>query len=181
MVSFVDIHFDPEEENIPNHLHMFAKQFKTLNKKLNSLLQFIADARIRNHVSGIEIDVVLTAQELHLKNMMDQMDKNNELQIKSQTDPFNHVVKELKSVAKEWYILFIQDVKKVCEDVNLKIEELRSELVKEVAALDKNYPSLQTKVDIIVDAMTNVVKWYNSLIPKFDSKVESVAQEVAKL
>ncbi|CAI9285614.1 unnamed protein product [Lactuca saligna] len=35
---FADITFDPEEENIPNHMLMSRKKFKILNRKLNSLL-----------------------------------------------------------------------------------------------------------------------------------------------
>ena len=42
--------------------------------------------------------------------------------------------------------------------MNLKIKELRSEIAKELAALDHNYSSLHMKVDIIVDVVTNVVK-----------------------
>lgn len=38
MVSFVDLQFDPEEENIPYELIMPGKQFKILNSKINSLL-----------------------------------------------------------------------------------------------------------------------------------------------
>lgn len=36
MISFDDIQFDPEEDNIPNHMLMSAKQFKILYHKLNS-------------------------------------------------------------------------------------------------------------------------------------------------
>ena len=43
MGSFVEIQFDLEEKNIPEHILMFGKQFKTLKRKLNSLLQLQAD------------------------------------------------------------------------------------------------------------------------------------------
>ncbi|CAI9301956.1 unnamed protein product [Lactuca saligna] len=43
MVSFAEIQFHPEEDNIPNHMLMSGKQFKILNNKLNSLLQIQAD------------------------------------------------------------------------------------------------------------------------------------------
>ena len=42
--SFADIEFNPEEENIPNNMLISRKQFKILNRKLNSLLQLQADA-----------------------------------------------------------------------------------------------------------------------------------------
>lgn len=104
------------------------------------------------------MDVMLKAQELCLRNELDQMDRNNESCVKAQTSYFNHELKELNVVVKERHILFIQDVKKVCEDVNLKIEELRVDMAKEVAALTHDYSSLHTKLDIISDVFTNVVK-----------------------
>ncbi|CAI9290319.1 unnamed protein product [Lactuca saligna] len=125
---------------------------------------------------------MLKAQELRLRTTMDQTEKKyNELCVKAQSASFNHEIKELKAVAKERHIFFVQDVKKVREDVNLKIEELHSDVAKEVATLDQNYSSLHTKVDIIADVVTNVVKWYNTLLAKFDSKADSDAQEVAQL
>ncbi|CAI9296137.1 unnamed protein product [Lactuca saligna] len=54
-------------------------------------------------------------------------------------------------------------------------------MAKEVATLHHDYSSFYTIVDIIVDVVTNLVKWYNSFIPKFDTKGESDAQEVAVL
>ncbi|CAI9263337.1 unnamed protein product [Lactuca saligna] len=36
MGTFKDIEFDPEEENIRDHMLMLGKQFKILNRKLNS-------------------------------------------------------------------------------------------------------------------------------------------------
>lgn len=61
-------------------------------------------------------------------------------------------------------MLFVQDVKTVRENVNLKTEELRADMAKEIAALDHIYSSLHKKVDIIVDAITKVVEWYNYLL-----------------
>ena len=56
---------------------------------------------------------MLKAQELRLKAMMDQMNKSNELQVKFQFDLFNHQVKDLRAIAKECHILFVQAVKRV--------------------------------------------------------------------
>ncbi|CAI9278681.1 unnamed protein product [Lactuca saligna] len=49
--SFAELEFDPEEEDILDH--MLGKQFKILSKKLNSLLQFQADLGSKHYVSGI--------------------------------------------------------------------------------------------------------------------------------
>ncbi|CAI9263344.1 unnamed protein product [Lactuca saligna] len=94
-----------------DHMLMSGKQFKILNRKLNSLLQLQADARGRNMFSGIEVDVMLKAQEHRLQNKLDQMNKCNKLRVKAQSDSFNGELKELKAVAKERHALFVQDVK----------------------------------------------------------------------
>lgn len=74
-VSFVDPQFDPKEEEILDHILISGKQFKILNRKLNSLLQLHADAKSRHNVTGIEVDVMLKAQENRLKSVMDHMEK----------------------------------------------------------------------------------------------------------
>ncbi|CAI9294298.1 unnamed protein product [Lactuca saligna] len=112
MDSFADIEFDQEEENIPDHMLMSRKQFNILNMKLNSLLKLQVDARAQNYVSGIEVDVMLKAQELQLRNELDLMNKNNENHVKVKYSTFNDVLTELKAVAKERHILFVQVVKR---------------------------------------------------------------------
>lgn len=179
--TFVDIEFDLEEENIPDHMLMFGKQFKILNRKLNSLLQLQTYAGGRHSISGIEVDVMLKAQELRLRKELELMDRNNENRVKAQSSSFNLELKELKFVEKEKHILYIQYVKKVREDVNLKLEELRVDMEKEVAAISHDYSTLHIKVDIIADVVMNVVKWYQSLLPKVEKKAEIDAQSFGKV
>lgn len=132
-------------------------------------------------VSGIEVHVMLKAQELRLQNKLDQMDKCNELQEKARSDSFNGDLKVLKAVAQECHVLFVQEVKTVCANVNLNIEELCNDMAKEVADLTHNYSSLHTKVDINVDAVTKVIEWYISLAPKIKKKAEVDVQSFKKL
>ncbi|CAI9295424.1 unnamed protein product [Lactuca saligna] len=150
MGSFADIEFDPEEEGIPDHMLMFGKKFKILNRKLNSVLQLQADSR----------------------DTLNRMDKNNELRVKAQFESFNGALRALMDVEKEIHVLYVQDVKTIRENVNLKIQELRDDMAKEFTALDHNYSTLHNKVDIIAGVVTKAVNWYNSLVPKFDKKVE---------
>ncbi|CAI9280965.1 unnamed protein product [Lactuca saligna] len=165
MVSFLDIQFDHEEENIPDHKLMFGKVFKILNQNLNSLLQLQDDVGNRNSVYGIEVDFMLKAQEIHLKALMEQFDMKNEKCMKQQPDSFVHEVKDLRIIAKDRHVLFVKAVKQVQEDVNLNIEEIPSEMDKEVVNLDRNYSTLIMKVDIVAAvAITNVVELHNSLI-----------------
>ena len=78
MVSFGDLQFDPEQENIPDHMLMSGKQFKILTRKLNSLLHIHAETESHNTVSRIEVDVLLKAQEHRLKTIMEQIDTKTE-------------------------------------------------------------------------------------------------------
>lgn len=61
---------------------------------------------------------------------MDYYDQNTELRVDSLDSKFIGVVKDLKNVATERHTLFILDVKKVREDVNFKLQELREEMAK---------------------------------------------------
>lgn len=45
-------------------------------------------------------------------------------------------------------------------------------MVKEVATISHDYFTLHNKVDIIEDAVTNVVKWCKSLISKVDNMAD---------
>ncbi|CAI9262167.1 unnamed protein product [Lactuca saligna] len=54
-------------------------------------------------------------------------------------------------------------------------------MVKEVAAISHYFPTLHTKLDIIAFVVTNVVKWYQSLISKLDKIVELDTQSFSKI
>ena len=84
-----------------------------LNRKLNSILKFQADSGLKHSVSGIKVDVMLKAVEHRLQHKIDVNDKNNELRLKAQNYLYTSSLKELRNVAKERHVLFVQDVKKV--------------------------------------------------------------------
>ncbi|CAI9285209.1 unnamed protein product [Lactuca saligna] len=140
--TFDDLEFDPEEENIPDHMLMSGGC---------------------HLISKIEVDVMLKAQELRLRDELEILDRNNEKHVKAQSSSFDQELKELKVVPKEKHILFVQDVKKVREDVNLKLEELRVDIAKEVAAISHDYSIIPKNVDIIADAVTDVIGSSSSL------------------
>ena len=73
---------------------------------------------------------------------MDSNDKTNELRVKSQSLNFKEEVRDFKRVAKERHVFFVQDVTKVREDVNLKIQELHDDMHKEIAISQQDYVSL---------------------------------------
>ncbi|KAL7612549.1 hypothetical protein Lser_V15G06652 [Lactuca serriola] len=129
-----DIHFDSEEEDIPDHMLMTGKQFKILNQKLNAIIQSQADSGRMSSISVMEVDVMIKGAEKRIMEKVDQSEKNNELRIQAQGSNFSSAVKDLKAVAKERHVLFVQDVKKVREDVNFKLQELKSEIIVEVSS-----------------------------------------------
>lgn len=66
MISFAELQFNPEENDIPDELIMSimsSKQFKILNSKINSLLQFFANTGGKNYVTRVEFDYLMKAQE----------------------------------------------------------------------------------------------------------------------
>lgn len=79
---------------------------------------------------------------------MDINDKNNELRGKSQSSTFNEELRDLQRVTKEHQVLFVQDVKKVHEDVNFKIQEIREDMSKEIAVVQRDYASLNQKIEL---------------------------------
>ncbi|CAI9272208.1 unnamed protein product [Lactuca saligna] len=112
--------------------------------------------------------MLLKRQENHLHDAIQDADRNNEKRVKAQLSAFTSDLKELKAVAKERHILFIQDVTKVREYVNLKVQEIRKDMSKEIAVVQQDYASLNQKVDIIADVVTKFVKLYEALGPKVE-------------
>ncbi|CAI9275185.1 unnamed protein product [Lactuca saligna] len=84
-------------------------------------------------------------------------------------------------MTKEKHLLYVQTVKKVREAVNIKLEELRVDMAKEVAVISHDFSTLHTKVDIIAVAVTNVMKWYQSLILKVDKIEELDTKSFSKI
>lgn len=67
--------------------------------------------------------------------------------------------------------MYVQYVNTIRENVNLKLQELNNDMVKEITVLTHNYSTLHMKVDIIADVVTQSIEWYNSFVPKFEKKV----------
>lgn len=131
-------------------------------------MQFQADGGNKHFISSIKFDLLLKRQESQLYEAINDVDHNNEKRVKAQSSTFNSNLLDLKVVAKERHILFIQDVKKVCEDVNFKLQELREDMGLEIAVLQQDYSSLHQKVDLIADVVTKFVKLYEALNTKVD-------------
>ncbi|CAI9281121.1 unnamed protein product [Lactuca saligna] len=145
--TFEALEFEDEEENFPDHMLISMKQFKILNKNLNSIIQ-----------SQVDMGVAILCQEWRLMK--------NELRIKSQSSTFNGEVQEFRRLAKERHVMFVQDVKKVREDVNFKLQELREDMEKEIEVVQRDYASLNQQVDVIVEVLATFVKLYEAESPQ---------------
>ncbi|CAI9266319.1 unnamed protein product [Lactuca saligna] len=91
------------------------------------------------------------------------------------------MVTKRRDVSKEHHILFVEEIKKVEESVNLKVEALKFEMSKEVAKIEQNYSSLHGKVDIIVDAIKKLVEYYTFFSTKLDAMTETYSKLFAKM
>ncbi|CAI9280990.1 unnamed protein product [Lactuca saligna] len=98
--------------------------------------------------------------EGRLLEKVDSIDQSNDLRMTSQHQDFLHEVKDLKLVTKERHVLFVQEVKKVREDVNLQIRELHEDMQKEFQVVQQDYASMNQKIDIIYDAVTRFAKLF---------------------
>ncbi|CAI9269813.1 unnamed protein product [Lactuca saligna] len=114
-----------------------------------------------SRVSGMIRD-----SESRILEKVDHTDQTAELRINSFNLKYVGAVKELTNVQKERHTLFIMDVKKLREDVILKLQELRDDMVREVAVVQNDYATLYKEVDIICDAVTKYVTLYETLSPQ---------------
>ncbi|CAI9262042.1 unnamed protein product [Lactuca saligna] len=141
--TFENLEFEYEETDFLDHMLMTMKQFKILNTKLNSILQSQADLGGGNSMTSLEVDGLLKLREWRITSKVSGMikdsesrllekidicDHSNEMRVNSHKSTFEGDLKELKLVAKERHVLFVQDVKKVREDVNFKLQELRPDM-----------------------------------------------------
>lgn len=143
--TFENLVFDEDEADFPDHTLMTMKQSKILNTKLNSIIQSQEDLGEGHSISSLEVDGLLKLVEGRISSKVSRMirdfearilekvdlcDQNNELRVNSQKSIFEGDLKELRTMTKERHVWFIQDVKKVREDVNLKIQQLRQDMEK---------------------------------------------------
>ncbi|CAI9293606.1 unnamed protein product [Lactuca saligna] len=102
------------------------------------------DTRSYNLVSGIEVDVLLKSQEHRLK----------------------YEIIDLHEVENVRHVLFVEEVKKVENSMNLKVESLKSTLLKEVTNFEQSHESLLTKLDVVIEAIHKLVEKFTSFLTK---------------
>ena len=124
---------------------------------------------------------MIKATEKRITAKVNDSYKNNELHIQAQGKSFDEAVKELKNVTKERHVLFVQDVKKVREDVNFKIEELKKEIAKELQDINSQNLDVQKRVDILAEALTKLTVDYKPSAHLIEAKHQDNKEQFSKL
>ena len=136
----------------------------------------VFEGRVTNKVYGMIQDSKASVLE-----KVDLNDQTNDNRMSSQRKDFLHEVKELKVVTRERHVLYVQEVKKVREDVNLQITELQEDMQKEVQVVQQDYASMNKKVDTIYDVVTRFVKLYETMNPRVINLSKQVAKHFGEL
>lgn len=82
---------------------------------------------------------------------------------------FEYKIQKLRDVSKERHDLFLEQVTKMKQFVDLKVAELMYKIAKEV---EKNYTLLRTKVDVVATAITNLIEFNTDYLTKLEEKSE---------
>ena len=90
-------------------------------------------------------------------------------------------IQKLHDVAKERHDLFVEQVTKIKEFVDLKMVEFKSEMAKEVEKMEKNYTQLHSKVDVVANAIKKLVEFNTDYSTKRAEKSEKYSHVFAKL
>lgn len=124
---------------------------------------------------------MVSDSESRVLEKVDQHDHSNELRISTQRKDFMGEVKDLRAVTKERHVLFVQEVKKVREDVNMQIRELLKDMQKEVLTVQQDYASANQKIDIICNAVTRCVKLFEDMTPQLSTLSAKEEQNFGEL
>ncbi|CAI9268870.1 unnamed protein product [Lactuca saligna] len=93
---------------------------------------------------------------------------------------FDYEIHKFRNGTKERHELFVEQVTKVKEFVDLNVVEFKSELSKEVQKMEQNYTLLHSKVDVIVTAITKLVEFNTEYSNKLEAKSKKGFSGVSK-
>lgn len=97
-IDFSELEFDPDEEDVEYHAIMPGKQYKILNSKLNTLLQFLNDssAFTTSFVVGEDVEFLLKGQETKMKNLVDKAISQLETRLSIYMSSFTYDIIKIK-------------------------------------------------------------------------------------
>ncbi|CAI9268460.1 unnamed protein product [Lactuca saligna] len=117
MVSFDDLQFDTDEENLPGDLNMSGKQFKLLNSTINYLLQIQEDTWGRHFVNGIEMEYLLKNQENCFRSLVEIIKRKQAEKLAVHSKSFDYEIQKLRDIAKKFHEIFCStsyENKRIC-------------------------------------------------------------------
>ncbi|CAI9302880.1 unnamed protein product [Lactuca saligna] len=91
------------------------------------------------------------------------------------------LILKLRDVSKEGHDLFVQQLTKMKEYVDLKMAEIKLEMATEVEKMEKKYTLLHRKVDVIATAITKLVEFNIDYSTKLEEKSEKDSRVFVKL
>ncbi|CAH1421301.1 unnamed protein product [Lactuca virosa] len=130
---------------------------KILNNKINSLLQIQADNGGRKFVTGVEMEYLLKSRENCFRSLVESLEQKQVERLVVHSKSFDYEIQKLCDVAKERHDIFIEQITKMKDLVDLKVVELKSEMAKEVEKMEKNYTLLHSKVDVVATAIKKLI------------------------
>lgn len=80
---------------------------------------------------------------------------------------------KLRDVAKERHVLFLEEVKRLEESIELKMEDLKSDMSKGMEKIELNYSSLRSKVNVLAEVVKNHVEYNTLFLTKLEAKTET--------
>ncbi|CAI9266517.1 unnamed protein product [Lactuca saligna] len=115
---------------------MSGKHFKILNFKLNNLFQIPADTGGRKFLFGVEMEYLLKSQDNCLCTLVECIKEKQVEWLYAHSKNFEYEIQKLRDVAKERHDVFIEQVTKMKESVDLQGAELKSEMAKKVEKME---------------------------------------------
>ncbi|CAH1453479.1 unnamed protein product [Lactuca virosa] len=127
------------------------------------------------------MEFLLKLQENRLRTFVESFEEKQVEWLNVYYKSFEYEFKKFLDVAKECHDLFIEQVKKVKEYVDLQVVALKSEMVKEVEKMEKNYTVLHNKIDVVADAIAKLVEFNTAYLTKLEANSEQDSKVFTKL
>lgn len=71
--DLLSLEFNPDEDNVEDHVRISGKQYMILNYKINSIIQFLNDSAGKSNVNGEEVKFLLKSQEPRTRTLIDDV------------------------------------------------------------------------------------------------------------
>ncbi|CAI9281327.1 unnamed protein product [Lactuca saligna] len=139
---------------------MPSKQYKILNLKLNTILQFLNDSSAFTTSSMVREDVefLLKGQEMEMKNLFDKAISQLETRLSANMSSFTYDIIKIKNMAHERHESFENMVTDSKESIELKIKDFVDLVSKDIMKLDKFGIGIQQNVDVLLGATRTLIE-----------------------